>query len=95
MKNMISKIKGWYAKHCAKVAAVSGALACTAATAHAEGAEPTGMDAVIAAIPTLTTMVGKVWELMTSNPLLTLFLAVSMISVGVWVFRMIKRAATR
>lgn len=44
---------------------------------------------------TLVTLTGEVWELMTSNALLTLFLAVSLISVGVSVFRMIKSAAKR
>lgn len=42
---------------------------------------------------TVTSLMGEVWTLMTSNPLLTLFLAVSLISVGVSVFRRIKRAA--
>ncbi len=44
---------------------------------------------------TLTTLMTHVWTLMTSNPLLTLFLAVSLIAVGVGVFRMIKRAARK
>lgn len=53
------------------------------------------MDAVLGSVDTLTALMGHVWTLMTSNPLLTLFLAVSLISVGVGVFRMIKRAARR
>jgi len=36
---------------------------------------------------------GNVWELMTGNPLLTLFLAVSLIGVGVSVFKSIKGAS--
>lgn len=44
---------------------------------------------------TLVSLTGEVWELMTSNPLLTLFLAVSLIAVGVSVFKMIKNAARR
>lgn len=43
----------------------------------------------------LVDLTNQVWTLMTSNPLLTLFLAVSLISVGVSVFRMIKNAAKR
>lgn len=42
---------------------------------------------------TLTTLMGNVWTMMTSNPLLTLFLAVAVLSVGVGVFKMIKGAS--
>lgn len=61
------------------------------------GTEPTttGMDAVMGSMDTLVELTGQVWNLMTSNALLTLFLAVSLISVGVGVFRMIKSAAKR
>ena len=45
-------------------------------------AAKTGMDAVIAAMDTVTQLMGSVWELMTSNPLLTLFVAAGLISVG-------------
>ena len=44
---------------------------------------------------TLVDLTGEVWTMMTSNPLLTLFLAVSLIAVGVSVFRMIKSSARR
>ena len=53
----------------------------------------TGMDAVIAAMDTVTQLMWSVWELMTSNPLLSLFLAASLLGVGVGVFRRIKRAS--
>lgn len=53
------------------------------------------MDAVLSSVDTLVSLMTKVWTLMTSNPLLTLFLAVSLIAVGVSVFRMIKGAARR
>lgn len=55
----------------------------------------TGMEAVLASMDTLSALMSKVWVLMTSNPLLTLFVAVSLLSVGVGVFRMIKGAARR
>ena len=55
----------------------------------------TGFEAVIGSMDTLVELVSQVWTLMTSNALLTLFLAVSLISVGVSVFRMIKNAAKR
>ncbi len=51
------------------------------------------MDSIIAATATVTTMVGKVWDLMISNPLLTVFVAVSLIGVGISVFGQIKGAA--
>ena len=56
-------------------------------------AAKTGMDAVIAAMDTVTQLMGSVWELMTSNPLLTLFVAAGMISVGVGAFVAIRNAA--
>ena len=51
------------------------------------------MAAVLASTETITSLVSSVWTLMTSNPLLTLFLGVSLLGVGVGVFRMIKSAA--
>lgn len=41
----------------------------------------------------VTSLVNSVWDLMTSNPLLSVFLAAGMLSVGVMVFGMIKNAA--
>lgn len=58
-----------------------------------EGATATGLEAVIASFSTLTQLTGQVWTMMTSNALLTLFLGVSLLGVGVGVFRMIKGAA--
>ena len=56
-------------------------------------AAKTGMDAVIAAMDTVTQLMGSVWELMTSNPLLTLFVAAGLISVGVGALVKIRNAA--
>ncbi len=58
---------------------------------HAEVA--TGMDAVMSAMDTVTSLMGKVWTLMTSNPYLTLFVAAALIPIGVGVFSAIKNAA--
>lgn len=51
------------------------------------------MSAVLGAFDTVVSLMNKVWELMTSNPLLTLFLAAGLLTIGVRVFRQIKRAA--
>lgn len=51
------------------------------------------MEAILASTGTLTTLVGDVFELMTANPLLTLFLAASVITIGISMFRKIKGAA--
>lgn len=59
---------------------------------QAEGAA-TGMAAVLGAMDTVTDLMGNVWELMTSNPYLTLFVAAALIPIGVRVFRSIKHAA--
>lgn len=53
----------------------------------------TGMNAVLGAMDTVTALMGDVWELMTSNPYLTLFVAAALIPIGVRVFRSIKHAA--
>ena len=47
----------------------------------------------MSAMDTVVQLMSKVWELMTSNPLLTLFLAAGLLTIGVRVFRQIKRAA--
>lgn len=51
------------------------------------------MPAVISAMSTVTQLMGNVWELMTSNPLLTLFVAAGLIPVGVSAFVAIRNAA--
>ncbi len=57
------------------------------------GAATTGFEAISASMSALTSLMGQVWTMMTSNALLTLFLGVSLLGVGVGVFRMIKGAA--
>lgn len=42
---------------------------------------------------TLATVVGSVWELMTSNPLLMVFICGSLLSLGFTFYRKAKRAA--
>ena len=53
----------------------------------------TGLETILAMTSTVTDLVGNVWTLMTSNPLLLTFLCVSLLGVGIGVFRMIKGAA--
>lgn len=51
------------------------------------------MTAVMGAMDTIVQLMGKVWELMTSNPLLTLLVATALIPVGVGAFCAIRNAA--
>lgn len=51
------------------------------------------MSAVISAVDTISSLVGKVWDLMTANPVLTVFVAAGLLGVGVTVFGLIKGAA--
>lgn len=51
------------------------------------------MPAIIAAMDTVTELMGSVWSLMTSNPLLTLFVASGLIPIGVGAFVAIRNAA--
>lgn len=53
----------------------------------------TGMSAVLSAVDTITQLMGKVWELLTSNPLLTLFVAASLLPVGIALFTSLRNAA--
>ncbi len=52
-----------------------------------------GMSAVISSVDTITELMGKVWELMTANPLLTLFVAASLLPVGIALFTSLRNAA--
>lgn len=47
----------------------------------------------MSAMDTITQLMGKVWTLMTSNPLLTVFVAAALIPVGVGAFCAIRNAA--
>jgi len=53
------------------------------------------MAAVLGAMDTVTSLMGEVWTLMTSNSYLTLFVAAALIPIGVGIFRSIKRAARK
>lgn len=72
---------------------VAGTAAALAPAAMASEGTTSGMPAVLGAFETVTSLMNSVWTLMTSNPLLTLFLAVGLLSIGVRAFRQIKRAA--
>ena len=48
---------------------------------------------IITAMGSLVDVMGKVWEVMTANPLLVVFLAASLFSVGIRIFRKVKGAA--
>ncbi len=52
-----------------------------------------GMRAVMSAVDTITQLMGKVWDLLTSNPLLTLFVAASLLPVGIALFTSLRNAA--
>ena len=54
---------------------------------------PTAMETILAGTSTLSTLVGEVFTLLTANPLLTLFLAASLIGLGLSLFRKLKRTA--
>ncbi len=53
----------------------------------------TGMDAVKTAMTTAVTFMTTAFEAMTANGYLVIFLAVTMIGVGVAVFRKLRRGA--
>ena len=52
-----------------------------------------GMSAVMGSVDTIIELSGKVWELLPSNPLLTLFVAASLLPVGIALFTSLRNAA--
>ena len=75
-------------------ALMTGATAMAmSSVAFASEGGTSGMPAVLGAFDTVTSLMNSVWQLMTSNPLLTLFLASGLLTIGVRAFRQIKRAA--
>lgn len=58
-----------------------------------EGTASTGMDAVLSATDTITSLMSKIWNVMTGNPLLTLFLAAGVLTLGLGIFRAVKKTA--
>lgn len=74
-------------------AGTAAAMAPVAFASESGGGGTSGMPAVLGAFDTVTSLMNSVWTLMTSNPLLTLFLAAGLLSIGVRAFRQIKRAA--
>ena len=51
------------------------------------------MSAVMSAMDTVTSLMGKMWDLMTSNPLLAVFVAAGLIPVGISLFVSLRNAA--
>ena len=52
-----------------------------------------GMSAVMSGMDTIITLMGKVWDLLTSNPLLAVFVAASLLPVGIALFTSLRNAA--
>lgn len=57
--------------------------------------ENTAVDTILGAVPTLTTLMGKVFDLMVANPVLVLYVASTFIGIGVGVLVKVKRAAKK
>lgn len=53
----------------------------------------TALTPIVSSIGTITELVGEVFTVMTSNPLLVVFLGGSLLTVGISFFRRLKRAA--
>ena len=58
-----------------------------------ESVAPSGMDAIIGGLSSVTSVIGEIFSLMTSNPLLLFFLACSLVGAGIGVFRKVKGAS--
>jgi len=51
------------------------------------------MDAVMASMDMVIQLMGKCWELMTSNPLLALCVAAGLLPIGIGIFVALRNAA--
>ena len=61
--------------------------------ALAAGTETSTLEPIITGKGALVDVMGEVWKVMISNPLLVVFLAGSLFSVGIRIFRKVKSAA--
>lgn len=61
--------------------------------ALATGTDTSTLEPIITAMGSLVEVMGEVWKVMTSNPLLLVFLAGSLFAVGIRIFRKVKSAA--
>lgn len=59
----------------------------------AEGEGDSDVTGLVASTDTIVTMVGKVWTLMMSNPLLKTYVGAGLLSVGIGFFLYLKKAA--
>ena len=57
-----------------------------------EVTQEAGLSTVLAGTETITTLVGDVFDMVISNPLLCVFVAASLIGVGIRVFKRMKSA---
>ena len=92
---MKEKIKAFFKAKAVKLAAfASVASASLIPLASAAEGDPVanGLDTVVASTGTITSLMTAVWNMMTSNPLLTLFLGVSLLGVGIATFKKIRGA---
>ena len=53
----------------------------------------TTVTSILSNVSTIKTVVSDVWDVMTANPVLLVFICVSLLSIGFSVFRKAKRAA--
>ena len=65
------------------------------ALATSGGESATGLSAVMSSMDNVVTLCTKVWNLLTGNEYLTLFLALGLVFAGLRVFRRAKKTASR
>ena len=58
-----------------------------------EASTTTTVTSILSNVSSIKTVVSDVWDVMTGNPILCVFICVSLLSIGLAVFRKAKRAA--
>lgn len=90
----VEKAKSAKVKAAVLAAATASAMAPVAMASEGSVAETVqDMTTVMAGFEFVVILLERVWSLLLSNPLLTLFLAAGLVSVGVKAFRKLKGAA--
>ena len=63
------------------------------AMALAAAESNTDIQTIVNGMETLLNVVKQVWTVMVSNPFFVVFLGASLFSLGIWIFKKVKRAA--
>ena len=74
---------------------VAASLSLPAFASEGGGSSGASLSDIVSSTDTITTMVNQAWSMMTSNPLLRVYVAAGLLSVGIGFFGYLKRQSHR